>query len=421
MTRHVSAILLALLLGLALSACGGSGATSTPSAPTAAPLVQPTSLPPTAPPPTAAPTQPPIPVRSDIPMMTDAANVMVAQHDPQEGPAYSVNYVSASPLDQVSSFYQAAMPGLGWTPDGGVSSANTPAGQGRVLAFRKDQEQAAVTLTNAGGVTQVIVSIAPLQAVSTEAPPQPAPSPTTPAPAAGSSAPDGADDIPLMPDAGGVTTAASGDELVIGYQSPSTVDQVTAFYQSQMPASGWTARSQVVSGVAGVNAVLDFDKDGRQATVTITNLGMGAQVAIAVRGRAEAGNPAPTAPPAPQAPAPTPPPPPTQPPAPAPTPTPPPPPASGPRDDIPFMPDATNLDVSAVGGDYTATYNTPSSVDAVVAFYQQQMPPRGWTYLADDAAIVPGVTATLYFAKSGEEVVVVITNQGVTQVQIDLQ
>jgi hypothetical protein len=83
------------------------------------------------------------------------------------------------------------------------------------------------------------------------------------------------------------------------------------------------------------------------------------------------------------------------------------------------MDDAVSVEVTTAGGDFTTTYNSASSVDAIKSFYESQMPAYGWTYMSGDTAYVPGVSATLYYTKNGEELTLSINVQGsVTRVQI---
>ena len=81
--------------------------------------------------------------------------------------------------------------------------------------------------------------------------------------------------------------------------------------------------------------------------------------------------------------------------------------------DAPSMPDATNLQIlpNWMG------FETPSSVSDVTAFYQQQLPARGWT-LTGDPLFGDGTELTVY--EKGDELlnVVVVANEVVTRVDI---
>jgi hypothetical protein len=72
-----------------------------------------------------------------------------------------------------------------------------------------------------------------------------------------------AEDIPIVEDASDLN-AFSG---MIAYNSTGSVEQVTAFYEAQMPAKGW-ARSEGVMPDS-----MDFLKDGRTAQITIQAAG----------------------------------------------------------------------------------------------------------------------------------------------------
>jgi hypothetical protein len=73
------------------------------------------------------------------------------------------------------------------------------------------------------------------------------------------------EDIPLMPDAAGVSSF--GD--LTTYTSATPLADVVAFYQAQMPANGWT---ESPGGLAQEGfAQLTFTKDGRTASITITS------------------------------------------------------------------------------------------------------------------------------------------------------
>jgi hypothetical protein len=71
-------------------------------------------------------------------------------------------------------------------------------------------------------------------------------------------------EFPIMPDATNVTTFGG----MLSYQSSSSLDEVTDFYQEQMQAQGWsdTGDSFITTGTA----MLNYVKDDRKATVTLT-------------------------------------------------------------------------------------------------------------------------------------------------------
>jgi hypothetical protein len=68
-----------------------------------------------------------------------------------------------------------------------------------------------------------------------------------------------AEDIPIAGDASDLN-AFSG---MIAYNSTRSVEQITAFYEAQMPAEGWTRSEGVIPDT------MDFIKDGRTAQVAI--------------------------------------------------------------------------------------------------------------------------------------------------------
>ena len=71
--------------------------------------------------------------------------------------------------------------------------------------------------------------------------------------------------------------------------------------------------------------------------------------------------------------------------------------AQGARDDIPVMPDATDL----VSYGAMLSYNTPTDLNAVVEFYTTEMPAFDWTF--DEASsMVSDQFALLNFSKDGE-------------------
>lgn len=67
------------------------------------------------------------------------------------------------------------------------------------------------------------------------------------------------EDIPVLDDAAELT-AVSG---FVTYATTKSVDEVTAFYEAQMPARGWTKGEGLIPGM------IDFAKDGRTAQVMI--------------------------------------------------------------------------------------------------------------------------------------------------------
>jgi hypothetical protein len=72
-----------------------------------------------------------------------------------------------------------------------------------------------------------------------------------------------AEDIPIVEEAGDLNALRG----MIAYNSTRSVEQVTAFYEAQMPAKGW-ARSEGV-----IPDSMDFRKDGRTAQITIQAAG----------------------------------------------------------------------------------------------------------------------------------------------------
>ena len=376
--RYLSLFSFVALLVLAAMACGGLQT----------PAEQPAAQP--APAENTSPEQPPAApdVREDIPLMADAANVTAAE----TADGYSVSYNSASSVDDVTAFYQAEMPALGWVYKAEVSTV--AGGVSAVLTFDKGDERAAVTLNSAGTGTQVIIGVAPAAAnesaaAATEAP---ASEPTT---AADSTAPDVREDIPLMADAANVTAAETADGYSVSYNSASSVDDVTAFYQAEMPALGWVYKAEVSTVAGGVSAVLAFDKGDERAAVTLNSTGAGTQVIIGVA-PAAANESAAAA---------------TE--APASEPTAQPPAASTGLltcQDIPLMADAAGIGTLTEGDDCVVSYTSASGMDAVVAFYQAEMPALGWTYNGSISSVVSGVNAVLYFTQNEQEAAVTITN-----------
>ncbi len=413
----------ALVLAFALVACGGGESAPLPEEPAAA---QPTTVSEaTAVSPTEAAAVPD--VRSDIPVLADAANLTTAAADD----GYSVSYSSASGLDAAAAFYQAQMPPQGWAYDANVSSQ--AGGVNTILAFHKEGETAAVSLTKAGDGVQVVIAVSPREAADTTvneagdasssepaAAPTTAPAPTavpTEAAAALETDETGTDDIPLTENAIGIVTAREGADYVVTYQSSFSVDEVAAFYQEEMPLRGWIYDASVSSALPGVSAELYFTRADGEAGVSLVTTGLATQVVVAVSGAAadaaeaaessgaaSSGGGAVAQPTTAAAP-------------PAPTQLPPPPAATGSRQDVPLMGDATNVNEDFSGG-YALTYYSASSVDNVFAFYQNQMPAYGWTYQDSGTVLVPGTTGTIYFLKNGEEISITMTVQGgVTQVQ----
>ncbi len=354
-------------------------------------------------------------VRADVPLLDDAAGVSVAT----AADGYAVTYTSGSDMNAVAAFYQEQMPPLGWTYYADISSQ---AGDvSRVLAFSKASEEAAVTLSRAGGTIQVTVAISPQAAAqapaadtptpppptATPAPPTPTPSPPAASPAPAAQQPSGseaASDIPLMADASEIVRAAQGAQQTVTYKTGAAVDDVVQFYSDEMPRRGWTYMGSE-SGTGAASAAVYFTRSGAEAGVSIVDLGLMRLVTIAIQGAtASVGAPA-------------------QPAAPSPTDTPAPPAQSSTsaagREDIPIMPDAVNLSSGGGESDFSIIYASPSALDAVVEFYKAQMPAYGWAYRAAGSTHVPGVTAVLYFDKAGNEATITITLQnGATSVEI---
>ena len=430
--RNKAAIFLYLfvfVLALVLAACGGGESAPPPTEPAEPAAAQPTTPPEaTAAPPTEAAAMPE--TRPDIPILADAANLTTAEADG----SYSLSYASASGLDAAAAFYQAQMPPQGWTYDADVSSQ--AGGVNMVLAFNKDGETAAVTLTKAGDGVQVVIAVSPTQAAETAgneaaaAPAEPTAAPTTapeaPAPTAvppeAAAMPEtgnaGNNDIPLMDDASGVVKAREGADYVVTYQTSAGVDEAAAFYQAEMPARGWTYDAGASSTLPGVSAELHFSRADGEAAVSIATTGLATQVAVAVSGSAadaaeaaassggnsggDSSGGGATAQPTTAA---------------QPAPTQPPSAVTGGRNDVPLVGDATNVNEEYSGG-YALTYFSATGVDDIFNFYKNQMPAYGWTYRDAGTVLVPGTTGTIYFLKNGEEISITMTAQGgVTQVQ----
>jgi hypothetical protein len=72
-------------------------------------------------------------------------------------------------------------------------------------------------------------------------------------------------EFPIMPDAANVSTFGG----MVSYESSSSLDDVLAFYQEQMPAEGWSDAGD--SFISSDTAMLSFTKDDRSATVTLTD------------------------------------------------------------------------------------------------------------------------------------------------------
>ncbi|GAB4270434.1 MAG: hypothetical protein Kow0080_14880 [Candidatus Promineifilaceae bacterium] len=407
-----------LVLAFALTACGGGEPALQQAQPVAAQPTTPPEL--TAVPPAEVASMPE--VRPDIPVLADASNLTTSAADG----GYSVSYSSASGLDGAAAFYQAQMPSQGWVYDANVSSQ--AGGVNMVLAFNKGGETAAVALTKVGNGVQVVIAVSPREAAETTASdggelaavPTTAPVPTAVPPEAAvvpETGETGTDDIPLMENATGVVRAREGADYVVTYQSSSSVDEIAAFYQAEMPLRGWVYDATVSSTLAGVSAEMRFTRADGEAGVSLVTTGLATQVVIAVSGAAadaaetagaSGGDAAPVggtaAQPTTSAVSPAP----TQPPSPA---------TTGSRQDVPLVGDATNVNEEFSGG-YALTYFSASSVDTIFAFYQNQMPAYGWTYRDAGTVLVPGTTGTIYFLKNGEEISITMTAQGgVTQVQ----
>jgi len=71
-------------------------------------------------------------------------------------------------------------------------------------------------------------------------------------------------EFPMMADATEVTTMGG----ILMYTSPSSFDDVQAFYQEQMPADGWSDTGE--STISPGSAILNYTKDGRTATITLS-------------------------------------------------------------------------------------------------------------------------------------------------------
>lgn len=402
--RNLLYTLLLLSVIVLVAGCGGKAADSPGQAPEnqAPSSANSTEAP--------APQAQPAPqVRGDVPLLEDAAGLSVTTTP--EG--YSVLYTSGSDINAAATFYQAQMPALGWTYHADIS---TQVGDvSRVLAFTKDNEEAAVSLTSAGASIQVNVAISPQKASQADAseavaaapPPTPTPAPPSPTDTPQAQPPASVDtgsDIPLMPDATDVTRATQGSQQIVTYSSAGTVDDVVQFYSDEMARLGWEyVGSESSMGTPG--AAVHFVRSLAQASVSIVDLGLKRLVTVAVTGAAQAPPPPSSAPAASPTEAPS------QPAQPA-----------GPTagwDDIPVMADAVGLQAGGGEDDFSVIYTSPSPLDTVVAFYQAQMPPRGWAFQPSGSTHVPGVTAVLYFEKADDEATVTITLQGaVTSVEV---
>lgn len=67
------------------------------------------------------------------------------------------------------------------------------------------------------------------------------------------------EDIPVMEDAVDLTAIAG----IVAYKTARSIEDITAFYEAQMPTQGWTKAQSEIPGV------LSFTKGARQATVMI--------------------------------------------------------------------------------------------------------------------------------------------------------
>jgi len=86
---------------------------------------------------------------------------------------------------------------------------------------------------------------------------------------------------------------------------------------------------------------------------------------------------------------------------------------------VPIMDGATGVVSARENTDYVVTYQSSAGVDAIAAFYQAEMPQRGWTYDAGESVTLPGVSAELNFNRSDGEAAVQITTLGLgTQVAV---
>jgi hypothetical protein len=87
------------------------------------------------------------------------------------------------------------------------------------------------------------------------------------------------EDIPLMPDASGITSVGSE----VSYQTASPVKAVAEFYQAEMPKNGWTAH-EMIAIVTDFAASLVFHKGEDTATIVIAPSGTGgSRVTIGVQ------------------------------------------------------------------------------------------------------------------------------------------
>ncbi len=207
----------------------------------------------------------------------------------------------------------------------------------------------------------------------------------------------GCADIPVMANASGASTVAVAGQTTITYQSASGMDAVLAFYQAEMPKCGWTIVEKDTVIVNGISAVFSFTKGDAKASFTLTNQAGGTLVVIVAEGGGTAPQPQPTTESQSQ-----------------PTAAP-----AGGCANIPQMADATEITNVASGGVTSITYKSASGLDAVVAFYEAEMPKCGWTYQSGDTVIVAGVNATLYFTRGNEKATVTLTSVvGVTLVVI---
>jgi hypothetical protein len=274
--------------------------------------------------------------REDIPMLPDA--------EVEFSTPMMISYKTESSVTEAGKFYKDEMPKNGWKLDEG---GETTLEDMVILNYAKDGDKAYVMISKdeATAATSVMITIESKEAGKESE--QGTKIGEEGEMTGGEEAVNVTEraDIPLLADA---EVGYSTGELV-SYTTKSTIAQATKFYETEMPKNGWKA-AEDGKITAEDSALLGFTKGGESAYVIIgaDEATKGTSVTITIEaaksGEAESTEEA------------------------EPTET-------KMQDDIPVMPDA---EMSSDSEEGYIVYTTSASLDKIEAFYEKEMPARGW-------------------------------------------
>jgi hypothetical protein len=210
-----------------------------------------------------------LPVLTDIPVMTDAQDLMRGNG--------MTGFTTASSAAQVVSYFIQNLPPLGWKNDQAApqGDVNLPF----IMTFTKDNQSLSLTLDKgdpSGVEVTLALSSSSAQAAETPASQTPVTNQGS-QPTANPSESSLPSDIPSYP---GSTELANQGVPAIMLQTADSATQVAQFYNQQMAANNWALLSNTTTGGV-INQ--GWQKDTRMAMITIQPVGSITKIIIAVQ------------------------------------------------------------------------------------------------------------------------------------------